>query len=81
MSVEGAQINGTDLPAGRAPKAQPREPGFDRGTNGRVEPKLATTSLAGVPNRDDFLRGSDGLALGLRAFGVSRGFRFAALTA
>ena len=69
------------MPAGGTGKAEPRNAGSYGGTNGRVEPKLATTSLAGVPNRDDFLRGSDGLALGLRAFGVSRGFRFAALTA
>src|SRR5262245_28960270 len=49
MPVEGAEVNGTDLPAGRARKAQPREPGFDRGTNGRVEPKLASARLPCIP--------------------------------
>jgi hypothetical protein len=74
VPVEGAEVNGTDLPAGWARKAQPREPSFDRGTNGRVEPKLASASLPRIPDRNDFLRLGDGPALSFGTLGLSRNF-------
>jgi hypothetical protein len=59
---------------GRARKAQPLELGYDRGTNGWVEPRLASARLPCIPDRNDFLRLGDGPALSLGTLGLSRSF-------
>jgi hypothetical protein len=67
MPVESAQVNEADLTARSAQIAQPREPCRNRGTDSRIEPKLPTARLPRIPDRDDFLRLGDSLALSLGA--------------
>jgi hypothetical protein len=52
MSVEGAQVDRSELPARRAGEAKPREPCRDRSTNRRIEPQRPSASLPRVPNGD-----------------------------
>jgi hypothetical protein len=80
MPVEGAQIDGPELPARRAGEREPRQPGRDGGTDSRVEPQRAAAGLARVPNSDDLLRVGDCLALGLGAPCLSRRPRCGALS-
>jgi hypothetical protein len=81
MPVEGAQIKRADLSARRARVGQPREAGRYGSADRRIEPQLASASLAPIPYRDNLLRIDDGLALGLGAFcrlrcACSSGFAF-----
>ena len=66
MPVERAQIDGTNLTAGRTRVGEPGDASGNRGADGRVEPQGPTACLASVPDGNDLLRINDRLATAYR---------------
>jgi hypothetical protein len=70
MAIERAQINASDHEATRAVERQPGKAGHDWSADRRLEPTGSPAGLARVPDINDLLRISRGLALDLSTLGL-----------